>query len=97
MWMEESIGKRINVERIDEALALDPDLISTACPYCTTMLSDAVAQKVQEGTLTEGQVEVLDISEVLERGRMLPLVTQGVVSAASLSGASGAGDASGAH
>jgi Fe-S oxidoreductase len=79
MWMEESIGKRVNVERIDEALALDPDLISTACPFCTTMLSDAVALKVQEGSLAEGRVEVLDISEVLERGRMLPLVTQGVV------------------
>jgi len=79
MWMEESIGKRINVERIDEALALGPDLISTACPFCTTMLSDAVAQKVQEGVLTEGQVEVLDVSEVLARGRMLPLVSQGVV------------------
>lgn len=78
MWMEEGIGKRINVERIDEALALDPDLISTACPYCTTMLTDAVNQKVQEGVLAEGQVEVLDISEVLQRGRMLPLVTQGV-------------------
>ena len=81
MWIEESIGKRVNVERIDEALALDPDLISTACPFCTTMLSDAVAQKVQEGSLEEGKVEVLDISEVLERGRMLPLLTQGVVSA----------------
>jgi Fe-S oxidoreductase len=94
MWMEESIGKRINVERIDEALALDPDLISTACPYCTTMLTDAVAQKVQEGALAEGQVEVLDISEVLERGRMLPLVSQGVVSAAAVSGSS---SPSGAH
>jgi Fe-S oxidoreductase len=91
MWMEESIGKRINVERIDEALALDPDLISTACPYCTTMLSDAVAQKVQEGALAEGQVEVLDISEVLERGRMLPLVAQGVVPAATVTGAGAAG------
>jgi Fe-S oxidoreductase len=88
MWMEESIGKRINVERIDEALALDPDLISTACPFCTTMLSDAVAQKVQSGELAEGKVEVLDISEVLERGRMLPLVTQGVVSAADVAAAS---------
>lgn len=78
MWMEESIGKRVNMERIDEALELDPDLISTACPFCTTMLSDAVAQKVQEGSLPEGKVEVLDISEVLERGRMLPLVAQGV-------------------
>jgi Fe-S oxidoreductase len=91
MWMEETIGKRINVERIDEALALDPDLISTACPFCTTMLSDAVAQKVQEGSLVEGQVEVLDISEVLQRGRMLPLVTQGVVSPAAIAADSGAG------
>ena len=32
MWMEERIGKRINTERIDEALGTDPDTISTACP-----------------------------------------------------------------
>jgi hypothetical protein len=31
MWLEERTGKRINEERIDEALALDPDTISTAC------------------------------------------------------------------
>ncbi len=78
MWMEETIGKRVNIERVDEALELDPDLISTACPYCTTMLSDGIAQKVQEGTLEEGQVEVLDISEVLQRGRLLPMAAQGV-------------------
>jgi len=78
MWMEEDIGKRVNVERIDEALELDPELISTACPYCTTMLSDGIAQKVQEGSLEDGQVEVLDVSEVLQRGRMLPMAAQGV-------------------
>jgi hypothetical protein len=33
---------------------------------------------VQEGALTEGQVQVLDISEVLQMGRMLPMVSQGV-------------------
>jgi len=32
MWLEERAGKRINEERIDEALALDPDTVSTACP-----------------------------------------------------------------
>jgi Fe-S oxidoreductase len=78
MWMEETIGKRVNMERVDEALEMDPDLISTACPFCTTMLSDGIAQKVQEGSLTEGQVEVLDISEVLQRGRLLPMAAQGV-------------------
>ena len=41
MWLEERIGKRINTERIDEALALDPDTVSTACPYCLVMLGDA--------------------------------------------------------
>jgi Fe-S oxidoreductase len=92
MWMEENIGKRVNMERVDEALELDPDLISTACPFCTTMLSDGIAQKVQQGSLQEGQVEVLDISEVLSRGRMLPLASQGVAgtgsSAASTNGGS---------
>ncbi|MCC5947753.1 MAG: 4Fe-4S dicluster domain-containing protein [Nitriliruptoraceae bacterium] len=78
MWMEENIGKRVNMERVDEALEMDPQLISTACPYCTTMLSDGIAQKVQEGSLAEGQVEVLDVSEVLARGRMLPMAAQGV-------------------
>ena len=45
MWMEERIGKRINTERIEEALALNPDTISTACPYCLVMLGDAVARR----------------------------------------------------
>ncbi|MGD0609583.1 MAG: (Fe-S)-binding protein [Streptosporangiaceae bacterium] len=49
MWMEERIGKRINTERIDEALSLDPDTISTACPYCLVMLGDAVAAKKSSG------------------------------------------------
>ena len=79
MWMEEDIGKRVNMERVDEALSLNPDLISTACPFCTTMLSDGVAQKVQSGELAEGQVEVLDISEVLQRGRALPMASQGLI------------------
>jgi Fe-S oxidoreductase len=73
MWMEEHIGKRVNIERIDEALATGPDLISTACPFCMTMLEDAVAEKVQSKEIAEGAVEVLDVSEVLTRG-VLPLV-----------------------
>ena len=61
MWMEEKIGKRINVERIDEALALDPDVVSTACPFCMVMLSDAVTAKKQDGSARE-DVEVLDVA-----------------------------------
>src|SRR6201999_1535477 len=59
MWMEERIRKRINVERVDEALALDPDVVSTACPYCMVMLSDAVTAKKQSGEARE-DVEGLD-------------------------------------
>jgi len=66
MWMEEKIGKRINVERTDEALSTDADLISTACPFCIVMLSDAVTARKQEGSAREG-VQVLDVSQILAR------------------------------
>ncbi|MCW2620986.1 MAG: protein of unknown function cysteine-rich region domain protein, partial [Frankiales bacterium] len=66
MWMEEKIGKQINVERTDEALGLDPDLISTACPFCMVMLSDAVTAKIQSGEASE-DVKVLDVSQILAR------------------------------
>ncbi|MBA3339453.1 MAG: (Fe-S)-binding protein, partial [Geodermatophilaceae bacterium] len=65
MWMEEKIGKRINVERVDEALALNPDIVSTACPFCITMLSDAVTAKQSDGQAEN--VEVLDVAQILRR------------------------------
>ena len=71
MWMEEKIGKQINVERTDEALGLDPDLISTACPFCMVMLSDAVTAKVQSGDAKES-VQVLDVSQILARSLVKP-------------------------
>ncbi|HEX2551293.1 MAG TPA: heterodisulfide reductase-related iron-sulfur binding cluster, partial [Nocardioidaceae bacterium] len=71
MWMEEKIGKRINVERVDEALALDPDVVSTACPYCMVMLSDAVTAKKQSGEARE-EVEVLDVAQILRRSLAVP-------------------------
>ncbi|NMM29788.1 MAG: (Fe-S)-binding protein [Cellulomonas sp.] len=43
MWMEETIGTRINANRADEAIATGADVIATACPFCTVMLSDGVA------------------------------------------------------
>ena len=66
MWMEEKIGKQINVERTDEALGLDPDIISTACPFCMVMLSDAVTAKQQAGSARD-DVQVLDVSQILAR------------------------------
>ena len=64
MWMEERIGRRVNVERTDEALATGADVVGTACPYCLVMLDDAVKQRQAEGT-AEG-VRVLDVAQVLQ-------------------------------
>jgi Fe-S oxidoreductase len=66
MWLEERTGKRINTERIDEALALDPDTVSTACPYCMVMLGDAVNAKKAAGEAKES-LEVIDVSQLLVR------------------------------
>ena len=71
MWMEERIGKRINTERIDEALALNPDSISTACPYCLVMLGNAVAAKKSSGEAKES-LEVIDVAQLLARSVALP-------------------------
>jgi Fe-S oxidoreductase len=70
MWMEERIGKRINTERIDEALALNPDTVSTACPYCLVMLGDAVAAKKSSGEAKES-LEVIDVAQLLARSVVL--------------------------
>ena len=66
MWMEERIGKRINTERIEEALALNPDTISTACPYCLVMLGDAIAAKKSSGDAPD-TLEVVDVAQLLAR------------------------------
>jgi Fe-S oxidoreductase len=70
-WMEEKIGKRVNVERTEEALGLDPDLISTACPFCMVMLSDAVTAKQADGTAKE-HVRVLDVAQILQQSMRGP-------------------------
>jgi Fe-S oxidoreductase len=42
-WMEETLGTRINVLRVEQALKHQPATIATACPYCATMLADGLA------------------------------------------------------
>ncbi|WP_034271971.1 4Fe-4S dicluster domain-containing protein [Actinospica robiniae] len=66
MWMEETIGSRINETRTDEALGTDPDLVTAACPYCIVMLTDGVASRKQQGKANE-ELRVTDVSEVLLR------------------------------
>jgi len=62
MWMEEDTGQRINVARTEQALAVNPSVISSGCPYCLTMLSDGTkAKEVEEN------VSTYDIAELLEK------------------------------
>jgi Fe-S oxidoreductase len=67
MWLEERIGKRVNLERTDEALGTGADVISTACPFCLIMLDDAVKERQRDE-----EVRVLDISQILERSMSPP-------------------------
>ena len=66
MWMEERIGKRINTERVEEALSVNPDTVSTACPFCLVMLADGVTAKKQAGDAAE-TVQVVDVAQLLLR------------------------------
>jgi Fe-S oxidoreductase len=67
MWLEETIGKRINMERTDEALTTGADVVSTACPYCMIMLDDAVRANNKEE-----EVRVLDLSQLVEESLSSP-------------------------
>ena len=51
MWMEETIGKRINITRVEQALPLSPAIIATACPYCAVMVSDALKARADPGAI----------------------------------------------
>ena len=62
MWMEEQSGTRINVARTEQALEVQPSIISSGCPYCLTMLSDGTKTKEVDDV-----VQTLDVAEILER------------------------------
>jgi Fe-S oxidoreductase len=59
MWMEERIGKRINTERVQEALSTGAHTVAVGCPFCMTMLSDGV------NSAGPGQADVVDVATVL--------------------------------
>jgi Fe-S oxidoreductase len=68
MWMEESIGTKVNDERAREALSTGASRVATACPFCYIMLDDGVKAAGAE----EDQVKVADIAihllEAIENG-----------------------------
>ncbi len=66
MWMEERIGKRINVDRVEEALDTGANTIAVGCPFCFTMLGDGLTGKQSAGEAGE-DVEVVDVATVLLR------------------------------
>ncbi|MEO8945749.1 MAG: (Fe-S)-binding protein, partial [Gemmatimonadaceae bacterium] len=56
--MEETVGKRINIERTEELVATGADVLAVACPFCMTMIGDGVKA-------TNPDILVYDISEVV--------------------------------
>ncbi len=60
MFMEETIGTKVNVERTREALATGAERIAVACPFCYVMMDDGV-----KGEGKEDDVKVQDIAELL--------------------------------
>mgnify|MGYP001245876438 CR=1 FL=1 len=60
MWSEETVGHRINVARTEQALEVNPSMISTACPYCLTMISDGTKAKE-----VDQDIDTMDVAEIL--------------------------------
>ncbi len=59
MFMEETIGKRINIERAEELLATGSSSVVAACPFCVTMLTDGISD-------CEGKISVKDVAEIVD-------------------------------
>ncbi len=71
MWMEESIGKQVNVERSQELLATGATRIATACPFCYIMIDDGVkSQGVEEEDVKVGDL-AMHVLEALENAEPL--------------------------
>ena len=63
MWMEEHIGKRVNQERVEEALDTGASKIATGCPFCRVMITDGVDDV--SATRDIEKAEVLDVAQLL--------------------------------
>ena len=67
MFKEAEKGnKEVNIERAEEALALNPDVIAVGCPFCNTMMTDGVKHFNKEQT-----VKVLDVAELIAQANDL--------------------------
>ena len=66
MWLEETIGTRINVARTEQALELAPKVIATACPYCAVMIGDGLKTLGREAEVASKDIAEL-VAEALVR------------------------------
>ncbi|SFB26016.1 Fe-S oxidoreductase [Lentibacillus halodurans] len=67
MWTEDTTGNRINVARTEQAMETESTMISSACPFCLTMLSDGTkAKEVEEDISTMDVAEILALSVFVE-------------------------------
>jgi Fe-S oxidoreductase len=62
MFMEETIGKRVNVARTEQALATNAGIVASSCPFCMTMITDGVKAKEMQD-----KVKVMDIAELIDQ------------------------------
>lgn len=62
MWMEETIGKRINVERSEEIAGLQVSNVAVACPFCLTMIEDGMKELGKEE-----KIKTMDLAEIVEK------------------------------
>ena len=66
MWMEESIGTRINETRVRQALPRSPQVIATACPYCAVMMADGISALGKLDAIASRDIAEL-VAEAMER------------------------------
>ena len=64
MWMEESIGKKVNTERSQQAIATGATRVATACPFCYIMLDDGVKENGRDDIIVQDiSMHLLDAIE----------------------------------
>jgi Fe-S oxidoreductase len=63
MWMEEHIGKRVNVERVEEAMDTGAGTIATGCPFCRVMITDGVDDVAAANDVPKAEVK--DVAQLL--------------------------------
>lgn len=72
--MEERLGKKVNIDRTDEALAVGTDVIGVGCPFCHIMLDDGVKERgADERVQVKDLAQILEAVVVPEGAKVLPL------------------------